>query len=386
MTAKEKYKVGLIGAGRAGVPRARAFDMHPRCQLVAIADTDRANLELAAGRFGVPGYSSWDEMLAHHDLDIGVAVLPVRPNAAAVVALARAGVRSIFCEKPLTGSLADADRMVDETAARGIPLVCGVVVSSTSDYQRAYRLVAAGEIGDLVRINLYESNSQLGTHGLNLARRFAGRPATDFVVGWTSGDPNAESEDEHEDGTPGYGALGGYIRFCNGVEVFSSYQAPGHYWRGIEILGTEGTIFNSNNTVAGLHLFKGETGEQPRSFAQLQEVEGAFLPFPSPAREQVFDAQGWLHPGEVMLGIVDEMVDNLEKGTPIGASSGDDMRRALELAVALRESARRGHAAVKFPLADRSLTMLPQKSRWFYKKTLLGDAVYMEQLAAQKQD
>ena len=62
------------------------------------------------------------------------------------------------------------------------------------------------------------------------------------------------------------------------------------------------------------------------------------------------------------------------------------MRRARELAVALREAARRGRAAVKFPLDDRSLTMLPQKSRWFYKKTLLGDAVYMEQLAGQKQD
>ena len=38
-----KYKVGLIGAGRAGVPRARAFDKHPLCEIVAITDTDQAN-------------------------------------------------------------------------------------------------------------------------------------------------------------------------------------------------------------------------------------------------------------------------------------------------------------------------------------------------------
>ena len=114
-----KYKVGLIGAGRAGVPRARAFDAHPLCEVVAIADTDPDNLELASRRFGVPGYGGWDEMLANHDLDIGVAVLPVRPNADAVVALAQAGVKAIFCEKPLTGSLADADRMVEETDLAG---------------------------------------------------------------------------------------------------------------------------------------------------------------------------------------------------------------------------------------------------------------------------
>ena len=119
MSENAKYKVGLIGAGRAGVPRARAFDLHPLCEVVAIADTDRANLDLAAGRFGVPGYETWDEMLENHDLDIGMAVLPVRPNADAVVALAQAGVKTIFCEKPLTGSLADADRMVEETSSRG---------------------------------------------------------------------------------------------------------------------------------------------------------------------------------------------------------------------------------------------------------------------------
>ena len=88
MSEDAKYKVGLIGAGRAGVPRARAFDLHPLCKVVAIADTDRANLDLAAGRFGVPGYETWEEMLENHDLDIGMAVLPVRPNADAVVALA----------------------------------------------------------------------------------------------------------------------------------------------------------------------------------------------------------------------------------------------------------------------------------------------------------
>ena len=104
MSEEAKYKVGLIGAGRAGVPRARAFDLHPLCEVVAIADTDRANLELAAGRFGAPGYDTWDEMLENHDLDIGMAVLPVRPNADAVVALAQAGVKTIFCEKPSPGA------------------------------------------------------------------------------------------------------------------------------------------------------------------------------------------------------------------------------------------------------------------------------------------
>ena len=35
-----KYRVGVIGCGRAGTSRARAFDVHPLCKVVAIADTD----------------------------------------------------------------------------------------------------------------------------------------------------------------------------------------------------------------------------------------------------------------------------------------------------------------------------------------------------------
>ena len=385
MTKNGEYKVALIGAGRAGVPRARAFDMHPLCQVVAIADTDQSNLELASKRFGAPGYSTWDEMLANHEIDIGMAVLPVRPNADAVVALAQAGVKTIFCEKPLTGSLVEADRMVNETASRDIPLICGVVVSSTLDYQKAYQMVADGEIGEIVRINLYENNNQVGTHGLNLVGRFAGNPEPDFAIGWVSGDPDDEAEDEHGQGNPGYGAVGGYIRFKNGVEVFSNYQAPGHYWRGVEVVGTEGTIFNSNNTGPGLRLFKKKTSDSPTDWYDLEEVEGAFKPRRT-SPERPYDDEGWRYPGDVMLGIVDEMVDNLANDTPIGATTGDHMRHSLELAIGLRESARNGNTPIKFPIEDRSIVMLPQRSRWFYKKTLMGHEAYMAQLADQKKD
>ena len=94
-----------------------------------MADTDPDNLELAAGRFGVSGYSTYDEMFSEEQIDISLAVLPVKPNADAVVASARAGVRAVFCEKPLTAMLSDADRMVDEWLQKG-PSGHGSVVSS----------------------------------------------------------------------------------------------------------------------------------------------------------------------------------------------------------------------------------------------------------------
>ncbi|HIM56405.1 MAG TPA: hypothetical protein EYM39_06845 [Candidatus Latescibacteria bacterium] len=86
-----KYRVGVIGCGRAGTGRARAFDLHPLCAVAAIADTDADNLALGCERFGVPGYNTWEEMFASEEIDIAMPVLPVRPNADAVVASAEAG-------------------------------------------------------------------------------------------------------------------------------------------------------------------------------------------------------------------------------------------------------------------------------------------------------
>ena len=84
-----------------------------------------------------------------------------------------------------------------------------------------------------------------------------------------------------------------------------------------------------------------------------------------------------------MRAIVEDIVRVLEEGGDLTITSGDDLRHALELAVALRESHRQGGTRVSLPLADRSLVMYPEKSRWNYKKDLIGQAAYMEQMARQ---
>ena len=60
------------------------------------------------------------------DLDIAAPILPVKPNPGVVIDCARAGVKAIYCEKPMAASLDEADRMpVEETSSRGIALAFG---------------------------------------------------------------------------------------------------------------------------------------------------------------------------------------------------------------------------------------------------------------------
>ena len=377
MSAKPVYRVGLIGGGRQGMHHARAYHLHPRTEVVAAADTDAENAALFAQRFGVPTYAAYEDMLAAEKLDIAAPVLPVKANPDAVVAAAVAGVKGIFCEKPLAASLADADRMVEACASREIPLAAGLVVSSHPDYRRAYQLAAGGEIGRVVRINLYEGNHQMGTHGLNLVRKFAAKSPVVEVRGWVENDPWGDYEEDYGGGEAWYGSIGGYIRFANGIECCSTFTGPDYC--GLEVVGTRGRIANGNNTAVGLKLWKLPDGVEPRNSSGPEEVPGLFLPprYDHPGR----DREGWRRPSDTMMASIDGLVGSMDTGQPLDITSGDDLRHALEMAIALRQSARQDGARVELPLGDRSLAMFPQRGRWHYKKDVHGATWYREQMA-----
>ncbi len=373
MTDKPVYRVGLIGGGRQGTHHARGYQLHPRTEVVAVADTDSENRELFMERFGVPGYETYTEMLENEDIDISAPNLPVKANPGAVIASAESGVKGVFSEKPLAGSLADADLMVEACASRGIPFAAGLVISSHPDYVKAYKIAAEGGIGQVIRINLYEGNNQVGTHGLNLARKFANKADIDFVTGFVSNDPHGEYEEDYGQGERWYGWLGGHIRFTNGVECFSSYTGPDYL--GIEVVGTHGVIRNINNTGVGLRMFR---TDNPKDNPELLEVEGTFLPAAPSPRER--DEEGWRKPSQVMMATITAVAEAIDTGSPLEVTTGDDLRHSLEIAIAIRESARQDGKAVRLPIQDRGIMMYPEVWRWHYKKEVHGVEWYREQM------
>ena len=57
---------------------------------------------------------------------------------------------------------------------------------------------------------------------------------------------------------------------------------------------------------------------------------------------------------------IDAVVEAIDTGDPLPITTGDDLRHSLEIAVALRESARNGSAPFKLPVEDRSIMMYPR--------------------------
>ena len=372
--SKAKYRVGMIGCGMQGMNHARSYKNNASTQVVAGADPDAANLRRFTEAFGVVGYRDYNEMLEKEEIDISAPVLPVRANADAVVASARAGVKALFCEKPLTASLQDADRMVEACDAHGGDFYGGHTLRNYPQMWKARELIESGEIGEVQSINLYDNNGQGGCHSISVARMFAQDADVDWVVGWVEGDPFSDwegSSHREEANDMGCKSIGGVIRFANGIDCFSHYKTDRY---GIEVLCSRGAF---TCDLTNFHLFKRVEGGLGRLLKDQQEVENLFLDVATYDDNGRFDEEGWAIPENRLNDTVQWVVDSLDTGVA-PRCSGDDLRKALEIVIALRQSHRRGHVPIHLPLEDRSLKMYPEVLRWDNKKDYLDDEWYEE--------
>lgn len=368
-TPKPKYRVGVLGCGRKGTEHARAYALSPMTEVVAAADPDPENLDLFCSRFGLTvGYDSYQQLLDNEKIDIVSAVLPVSVNPEVVLGCARADVRAICSEKPISASLADADRMVEECRSRGIKLACGDLERNLPDYWKAREIIESGELGEVQTINILSgSGTQMsggGCQNFSLMRMFAGDADVAWVIGWVADDPMSDYDQ----------GVAGYVRFVNGVECFMTRTPNARF--GIEVLCSRGVFYSDGQY---LHLWKTEGAPDRPTSATLRKVEGVFPETPLHQGFGTYDEEGWERPGPRQEATVQSVIDSLEDDIePRG--SGDNGRKVLELAIALRESHRRNHTPVRLPLEDRSLRIIPVPGRWLNKKEVYGREWYAKEI------
>ena len=158
------YRVGIIGCGRIAstfedispvhpASIAGAFAGLPNARIVAAANRGKERLEAFGRRWGVTTlYHDYQEMLRKEALDIVCVATPPEVHAEMVIAAAEAGVRGIFCEKPMALSLGECDVMIRACEAHGTKLLINCTRRWYGQYETIRRLVAGGEFGDLLHI------------------------------------------------------------------------------------------------------------------------------------------------------------------------------------------------------------------------------------------
>lgn len=142
-------RVGVVGVGGMGSHHASTLSKVKGATLSAVCDSREEAAKAAAERFGVPGFTRIEPFLEHVDAVI-VATPPDfhRP----VVEAAAAARKHLFCEKPLSLNLEDADAMIAACEKAGVLFQHGFVLRFYPVHELARKMVDDGVIGDLVYI------------------------------------------------------------------------------------------------------------------------------------------------------------------------------------------------------------------------------------------
>ena len=358
------YRAGIVGlSGIATEPpdaepavlggqqphaHAACYAALPQTDIVAVCDIAPAMLDSFRQRWGdvwpdAAVYADYREMLARERLDLLSVVTPDHLHADLVIAAVAAGVRGIYCEKPIATTLADADRMIAAVEGADVAMVVNHTRRWYAEYQRALALVRAGRLGRVTHIQATCGGPRAmlfrnGTHLIDLAVMFAqSEPA--WVV--------AHLDPGHERYGPRYAGDGGrdpatdpggrgLIRFANGVvaSIFCSklINATASLW--------EFTVYC-------------EAG-------QIRLTEPGGLTVLTPAGDEIGGLAERRLPSRQYartdgVAAIAELIDLIERpgdGARLGQSPPRAARAVLAIILAMLQSQDRGNTPVVAPFRD----------------------------------
>lgn len=209
---------------------------------------------------GVQVYTDFREMLDNHEFDLVCVATPDHLHGEMVREVAARGVPAIFCEKPLSVSLADADAMIAAIEEHGTLVNVNNTRRWVPAYVAAREAIRSGAIGALsqVMISFGGPRAMLWrnhAHFLDLASYFA---ESDPV--WLT----AELEPQFSDYGTAYRGDGGrspelepgvnaYIAYDNGVRVVLNGWKSSTPQVNVDLFGSEARIHVSD---AGAVLVK----------------------------------------------------------------------------------------------------------------------------------
>lgn len=160
LAPSNRITLGCIGVGGQGNSNLGAFLGESDCQVVAVCDVDKNNLNNTKNRVdrhynntACAAYTDFRELLARKDIDAISLCTPDHWHAIPAIMAARAG-KDIFGEKPISHCLHEGREMADAVKKNGRIWQTGSWQRSVPNFRQACELVRNGRIGKVVRIEV----------------------------------------------------------------------------------------------------------------------------------------------------------------------------------------------------------------------------------------
>ncbi len=189
LESSKPYRAAIVGCGRIAstfdkdplrkhvATHAGAYSRLKEFNLVAACDLDRERLTHFGKTWNVNAlYSDFGEMLrVEKPVIVSICTWPGSHEALARQAVA-AGVRAIFCEKPITNQLETADSLVELCRKKKVVLAVNHSRRWDKGHHKVRDFLRAGKIGPLRHVNAYYTAgiSNTGTHLFDVLRFFLG--------------------------------------------------------------------------------------------------------------------------------------------------------------------------------------------------------------------
>jgi predicted dehydrogenase len=151
--------LGFIGTGMQGRMLLTQFLSMPDCRVVALCDVDKQKLNAAMSIIQenslgkCDSYNDFWELLARADIDGVVIAVPEHWHSIIAIEACRAG-KDVYCEKPLSLTIAESRNMVKEARRAERVFQTGSMQRSDFKFRQACEIVRNGLIGDIKTVRV----------------------------------------------------------------------------------------------------------------------------------------------------------------------------------------------------------------------------------------
>lgn len=164
LAPSNRINVGCIGMGGMGNANLGGFLADSKCQVIAVCDVDSERLEAARQTVdkhyaskgmpeGCSTYGDFRELLARPDIDAVMIATPDHWHGLITVAAVKAG-KDVYCEKPLSLTIAQGRIMSNEVTRHGRIFQTGSWQRSIAHFRQACELIRNGRIGNVQKIQV----------------------------------------------------------------------------------------------------------------------------------------------------------------------------------------------------------------------------------------
>jgi predicted dehydrogenase len=164
-SANRRLQVAQIGIGRMGGGDMDGVMKHKSARIVAVCDLDSKRLGIAKGNVekfykkagegdvAIKDYHDYHEVLARPDIDAVIVSVPDHWHALVALEAVLAG-KDVYCQKPLTYSIREAQLLRAAVQAKGRILQVGSQQRSSGSFRSATELVRDGHIGKIKTVQI----------------------------------------------------------------------------------------------------------------------------------------------------------------------------------------------------------------------------------------